>query len=49
MMTEGGSYQTMVKKQQTERVIDQKNDLSNMEDAIREEERQMCTLNMFTY
>ncbi|CAF1513561.1 unnamed protein product [Adineta ricciae] len=41
MMAEGSRYQTMVKRQQTERVMDHKNDLSNMEDAIREDERQM--------
>ena len=44
---ERGKYQEMVKRQQIEKIDDDKGDIMSMEKAIEEDEKQICMLNNF--
>ncbi len=44
MAKEDGKYQAMVKRQQLERVNDDRDDLMNMEQKIEEDEQSICML-----
>ncbi|CAF3352013.1 unnamed protein product, partial [Rotaria sp. Silwood2] len=44
MAKEGGKYQAMIKRQQTEKIDDDKNDMMNIQKATEEDEKSICML-----